>query len=116
MRQPTFFDDEHNADMAVKRNAIPFVAGSDTSKAAAESVRGVAERDATLILAYIKRVRGATCDEVEVALNLSHQTTSARCADLKNKLGLIVDSGERRRTRSGRKAAVYVAETKGEMK
>lgn len=111
MQQRSFFDDDFEADMAVKREAksVPFVKGSDTSKAAAESIGGVVDRDRILILSFIKRVDGATCDEIEVALGLSHQTASARCSDLKNKFCLIVDSGERRKTRSGRNASVYVA-------
>jgi hypothetical protein len=52
-------------------------------------------------------VRGATSDEAEAVLKLSHQTCSARFNELRNR-GLIVDSGERRATRSGRKAAVYI--------
>jgi hypothetical protein len=52
---------------------------------------------------------GATCDEAELALGLAHQTCSARFNQLRVELGKIRDSGERRPTRSGRKAAVYVA-------
>jgi ribA/ribD-fused uncharacterized protein len=51
--------------------------------------------------------RGATCDEVEAALSLTHQTTSARVHELM-KLGAVVDSGVRRRTRSNRDAVVWV--------
>ena len=49
---------------------------------------------------------GATCDEIEVMLDLTHQCASPRCTELREK-GLIVDSGRRRITRSGRRAAVY---------
>ena len=48
----------------------------------------------------------ATCDEVEIGTGLSHQTASARVRDLV-KAGLIVDTGARRPTRSGRGARVY---------
>lgn len=47
---------------------------------------------------------GATCDELEVALGLKHQSCSARCAELKT-LKLVFEDGGRN-TRSGRRAAV----------
>lgn len=50
---------------------------------------------------------GATCDEAEADLFLSHQTCSARFNELWRR-GRIVDSGQRRPTRSGRKAIVFV--------
>lgn len=60
-------------------------------------------------------IRGATCDEIEVALGLSHQSASARCRELK-KSGLIgvkinPRTGEvfKRRTRLGRPAGVLFA-------
>lgn len=51
--------------------------------------------------------RGATCDEVEAVSSLPHQTVSARITEAKA-LGLLVPSGEKRKTRSGRNAAVLV--------
>jgi hypothetical protein len=53
---------------------------------------------------------GLTCDEVEMRLELSHQTASARCAEGKTRR-LIFHSGRVRATRSGRSAAVYVSKT-----
>jgi hypothetical protein len=50
---------------------------------------------------------GRTCDEVEEMLAMSHQTASARVNELA-KLALIVDSGRKRKTRSGRGATVWV--------
>ena len=87
----------------------PFVAGSDTSEAAARSVEATAPRDQDRILASVgaRHSDGMTCDELEVALGLSHQTASARVRDLV-KAGRIIDSGKRRKTRTGRSAAVYV--------
>lgn len=99
----------------MKPNAFPLFPepphnGTDTSRAAAESVRP-----------YLNSVRGkvynrivesgeegATCDELQEALGLLPQTCSARCNDLK-KAKLIVDSGKRRPTKTGRSAMVYVA-------
>jgi len=51
---------------------------------------------------------GATCDEIEAELDLSHQCASPRCTELHQK-GLIVDSGRRRVTRNGRRACVYIS-------
>lgn len=49
---------------------------------------------------------GATCYEIEIALGLSHQTASARCAELK-KAGAVTCSGARP-TESGASASVLV--------
>ena len=54
-----------------------------------------------------RRTHGATTDELEKALHLSHQTCSPRVLELRKK-GLVVDSGRRRLTRSMRKAVVWV--------
>lgn len=60
------------------------------------------------VLVYIAGRRdlgGATCDEVEQALGLSHQSASARMTELKAR-GLIKLAGKRK-TRSGRNAGVW---------
>ena len=83
----------------------------ETSLEAHKSQKDKAPVDASKILAYIireDRPKGATCDEIEVALSLSHQTASARVRDL-FKAGSIRDSGLRRNTRTGRKATVWEA-------
>ena len=82
-----------------------------TSLEAHKSQKDKAPADASKILAYIireDRPKGATCDEIEVALSMSHQTASARVRDL-FKAGSIRDSGIRRNTRTGRKATVWEA-------
>lgn len=43
--------------------------------------------------------KGMTCDEVELATNMKHQTCSARFSELKRE-GILVPTGERRLTRS----------------
>lgn len=48
----------------------------------------------------------STCDEVEQATGLSHQTCSARVNGLLAK-GRIRPSGQKRTTRSGRRAVVW---------
>jgi len=52
--------------------------------------------------------KGSTCDEAEAALGMSHQTASPRVFEL-HVSGRIVDSDQRRHTRSGRKAIVWIA-------
>ena len=54
---------------------------------------------------------GMTCDELEVEMGGRHQTISARVREL-SLAGLIADEGGRRKTRSGRKARVYVIHQK----
>jgi hypothetical protein len=65
------------------------------------------------VIGYIREqgAYGATSDEVEEALGLSHQTISARITEAKAD-GTLVPSGMRRKTRSGRNAAVLI--TKGD--
>ena len=90
--------------------STPYAKGSDTSKEAAESMTPHVGRLAHQVLGYIVRqgIRGATCDEIEEALDLRHQTASARVNELMNR-GMIVDRGYRRKTRSGRRATVWEA-------
>ncbi len=89
---------------------VPHARGSDTSRAAAASIRVTVSSKRGRVLAFVleRRAKGATCDEVEEALEMSHQTASARVYELRG-AKLIVDSTNRRVTRSGGFAAVYVA-------
>jgi DNA adenine methylase len=78
----------------------------DTSIAAANSLSDSVDQLRSRVLVEIRERGGATCDEVEVALDLRHQTASARIRELTVE-DKIRDSGERRLTRSGRKAVVW---------
>lgn len=94
-----------------------YAKGSETSKLAAEqnSSRG---NDIARILEYLAyRIDGATCDEIETALGMSHQTASARCRDLKRnefavtRIDQSTGKTVRRPTRTGRLAEVlFIAE------
>jgi hypothetical protein len=88
---------------------VPFVVGSDTSQQAAKDKLPTAMSDEARVLAFIDKCggHGATDDEIEVALQMLHQNASARRYALASK-GLVVDSGVRRRTRSNRRAVVWV--------
>lgn len=82
----------------------------DTRHDSLKAIAGkVTELEAS-IMVFIKGrpTLGATCDEIEVALDLSHQTCSSRIHNLM-RINQIKDSGSRRKTRSGRGARVYVA-------
>lgn len=85
--------------------------GSDTSKDAATEIETTVGRLQFAVLNYVvgRGPRGATCDEVEYALGLRHQTASARLRELEQ-LKRVVKADEKRRTRSGRFARVYVVE------
>lgn len=102
---PGLFDDV-TVDMSHGPTSLPHN-GTDTSREAARSMEYLAPRDRARVLAHIRHCGGCTCDEVEAALRLSHQTASARINDLLRSED-IHDSGGRRVTRSGRKARVYV--------
>lgn len=60
---------------------------------------------------YIKGKGGATCDEIEVNLKMRHETASGiiRFLTLDR---LLRDSGDRRKTRTGRKAIIWIINEK----
>ena len=64
------------------------------------------------VLLAIVAADGLTCDEVEQQLGMRHQTAAARCWELEGNL-LLEKSDQRRVTRSGRTARLYVATAKG---
>jgi hypothetical protein len=88
-----------------------YARGSSTSRRAAESIQETLNGLQAKVYAYIvgRGMDGATTDEIEIALDLSHQTASARVVELRDDLGYVHDPGPERRTRSGRHAMVHVA-------
>ena len=90
-------------------NQVPFQRGSDTSKAAAESIKEHLSRLEYAVLDAIRHSgqSGMNCWEVEKATNISRACSSARLNGLCGK-GLIFDSGIRRKTDTGRNAVVYM--------
>lgn len=80
----------------------------DTSVAARDSMGGIKNNLRKKIYEFIEAKSGATCDEVENLLDLRHQTASCLIRFLTQD-GFLRDSGERRLTRSGRKAIVWVS-------
>lgn len=84
--------------------------GVDTSIAAADSLQTMAATLTEAAYQYVlgRGSDGATCDEVEVALGLRHQTASSRLWALE-RAGRVTMSVTTRPTRSGRKARIYLA-------
>lgn len=85
-----------------------YVKDSETSKAGAARTEPSAMAMRGTVEQYIRERGGATCDEVEVALGMRHQTASARIRELVLAERLI-DTGDTRKTRSGSLARVYRA-------
>lgn len=82
-----------------------------TSELAAKSVRESAESMRRRVLAYLTQQgeRGATDEEIQIALEMSGNTQRPRRWELQN-ADVIKDSGKRRPNKSGRAAAVWVVE------
>lgn len=87
------------------------ISAPETSHQAAEWMRqhqaSVAGRVlSAILLAWRRGSLGLTAEQVMARLQGKHQTISARVNELRN-AGLIVDSGARRQTTSGRMAVVW---------
>ena len=91
-------------------STAPFVPGSSTSQAAAQSLTSAT-------LAHLERVvfeeiekagpLGCTDKELEDRCQLSHESTSARRRKLVEK-GLVKDSGSKRKSPAGREVSIWV--------
>lgn len=95
--------------------AVPPHSRAGTSEEAASSMIPSAGGLRIKILSEIEGTDGLTCDEIEARLGLPHQTVSARVWELRgnprtsNRPVLIEETGEKRVTRSGRRAIVWRA-------
>lgn len=96
-------------DTGEERTA-PFVADSETSRDAAESIAPFLTGLRARVYSAVARAgdHGLTCDECEVQLSMRHQTCSARFRELTDS-GVITRTHKKRPTRSGRDAFVYCA-------
>jgi hypothetical protein len=103
----------------------PFVRSSDTSRAAARFIEPRLGRLEKVVYDYIKaQPDGATCEDVEKATGMKHQTASARISGIGDGSKkhpekypgkkLIYDTGQTRQTDSGIPASVWKAKTTGE--
>jgi hypothetical protein len=87
----------------------PYVAHSETSKAAAEAIEPSTSTLRAAVFQHIKSqgANGATDDEVQVSLGMNPSTQRPRRIELCD-AGAVVDSGLCRPTRSNRQAVVWV--------
>lgn len=87
-------------------------APAGTSRVAADRIAGHTKDLRARVLAFIveQGPHGATDDEGEAALGIKPQTYTPRRGELVA-LRLVVDSGRRRNTASGRPAAVWIGAT-----
>ena len=85
----------------------------ETSRDAYESVSALLPAVDARIVSAIEHQHGATCDEVEQTTGFAHQTVSAQIRHL-YEAGLLTDTPERRPTRTGRAAVVWVSVTQRE--
>ena len=77
-----------------------------TSREAWDSVQEALPEIDRAILRAIRYFKGATCWQVEQALNLSHQTVSAQITHMRDG-GMLCDTGRRGLTGSGRNAIIW---------
>lgn len=82
--------------------------GADTSIEAANAIRPKARGLRGKLLAHLRKTSGRTDEEIQYDLMMSPNTERPRRCELV-KLGLVVDSGARRKTLSGRNAIIWVA-------
>jgi hypothetical protein len=109
MNERTLFDGENKAPP--RPAPVAYAAGSETSKAAAEGARPRAAGLRQAVYAFIRErgQRGATDEEISDALGSDRSNSlRPRRNELMNS-GYIRDSGERRLTRLGSNATVWVA-------
>lgn len=83
--------------MIQQQTSLDALKSTDTCKQRAE------------VLAWFKQnpLNGLTCDDIEYWAQLGHGSASARVHELMQ-LGEIVDSGNRRKTRHGKSAIVWL--------
>lgn len=88
---------------------LPAASTSDTSRAAAEQIRPVARTIRGRVWEWFiqQGAEGGTDEQCQEALGLKAQTQGPRRGEL-CRLGLLIDSGRRRPTTSGRRAIVWM--------
>ncbi len=109
---PELFEASHAGTLRARALDAPILVrrrGPETSRAAANSMRTAARGQRAQILAFIEQrgSHGATLDEVEMQLGIRIQSVCPAVNSLA-KTGVVRDSGEKRKTRSGRDAIVWI--------
>ena len=94
---------------------IPTQERIDTSRDSRDKLEKAGKRSQyrKQIYAYIQEKGGATCDEIEVALRLRHQTASCFIRFMTQE-GWLRATDQRKQTRAGRKAIVWALNDKKE--
>lgn len=89
---------------------LPFQAHSETSREAAASMAKVAPGDEQRVYEYLRCQgwEGATDEQIQLATGLNPNTERPRRVNLCRK-GLVREGTQKRLTRSGRRASVWVA-------
>ena len=80
---------------------------SDTSVAAAKAIDATSAALRLAVLGVIEARGSATGEEIQIELGIPGNTQRPRRVEL-CEAGRVVDSGMRRRTKSGRQAAVWI--------
>jgi hypothetical protein len=88
------------------QETLPYVKHSDTSKAAAESMREDAGTLRHKLYSWLYDNGPATDEEAQLGIPMSPNTQRPRRRELQQ-AGLVYDTGERRKTKSGRRAVVW---------
>jgi hypothetical protein len=88
--------------------APPHVAGSKTSKAAAQQIASPSGVLRQTVLDYLRKQGPLTDEQMQVGLAMNPSTQRPRRVELV-KLGFVEDTGTTRKTTSGRKAAIWRA-------
>jgi len=90
--------------------APPYQRDSETSREAAEHIEPVAGTLRAQVRRFIERrgAWGATRDEICASLNLTIQSVTPRVNELLRD-GHVIEPGQRRMTRAGRRAEVVIA-------
>jgi len=109
MSQPGLFDDDDGDDLSADRPGQMHLFGHDTEAEAAESIRSVSGQLRLRALALLRAaVDGLTDDEGGELMGGDRLTFGRRRHELVQ-AGRAYDSGQRRRTPTGRKAIVWKA-------
>ena len=80
----------------------------DTSREAAESVKDLRSRHHTIILAGLEKFGLMTSEEISSRTGLDYWAVARRMSELRE-AGLVIQTEEKRRNKSGRKAVVWAS-------
>ena len=87
---------------------LVFIRGSATSEEAAESIEGSAATLRLRVLTFIKLYGPVTDEEIANGLGMNPSTARPRRIELVN-MGRVVETGERKKNKSGRSAVTWRA-------